>query len=187
MSRSEALRVCRQRMESLVPYLSPNDRVLDFGCGIGGKAIAISDHVAEVVGVDINPWYIGQARRLARGRSNCHFQSYQGGSLPFSDDHFEVVYSWAVFERIPKTTVAGYVRDFYRVLKPGGLAAIYFLRYESSEAGFADLLGEEAYVFYRREEVDRLLADIGFVVQEYLAWPNAHVCLARKLTDGQKV
>ncbi len=180
MKRADLLRMCEERIAFIFPHLAPEHRVLDFGCGLGGVAVAMSRHAGEVIGVDINRLFIRHARRMARGRDNCRFQFYSGQSLPFDDADFDVVCCWGVFERIPKPSVTDYVREFHRVLKPEGLAVVYLLRRNAEAIGLTDLLGVDAYVFFAQDEADRLFASAGFKIQEYFQRPAAHVYLVRK-------
>ena len=50
-------------------------RALDFGCGIGRATIPLAGHFDEVVGVDVAPGMIEQARSnaLAAGSDNVRF------------------------------------------------------------------------------------------------------------------
>ena len=182
MDKKSLLSHCENEIKFLFPHLQTTDKVLEFGCGMGGNVIAVSPHTAEVTGVDINPFFVKRARSLAKsaGRENCRFISYEGGRLPFWDGEFDVVYTWAVFERIPKPMVAEYLRDFSRILKPGGRVSVYMLRKNAAETDFVDLLGDDIYVYFEKDEAEQFMKDAGFVVDEFVDWPMAHVCVAHK-------
>lgn len=47
---------------SLVPFLRPQDRVLEVGCNVGAVTRFLARHVCHVTGVDINPTAIDVAR-----------------------------------------------------------------------------------------------------------------------------
>ena len=181
MDKKAMLAHCENEIKFLFPHLKKTDKVLEFGCGMGGNVIAVSSHVSEVVGVDINPFFVRRARRLAHDRKNCRFLSYNGGRLPFEDGEFDFVYTWAVFERIPKPMVTEYLRDFNRILKPGGRASVYMLRQHAAETNFTDLLGEDVYVYFEKEEVEHFMRDAGFAIDEFVDWPMAHVCIAHSV------
>jgi len=180
MTRQALLAHCEEEMKLIRPIFKKDDVVVEFGCGLGGNMIAASGHVQEVIGIDINPFYIWHARRLSRRYPNCRFKSFEGKKLPFADASVDAVYSWAVFERIPKPAVEAYLREFNRILKPQGRSAIYLLRPEAKETGFTRLLGEGAYIYFEREEVEALMANCGFTIEQFIGWPAAHVCLAEK-------
>ena len=44
--------------------------------------------------------------------------------IPFSDNHFEVVYHAQVLEHSPKDDAPGFIKECFRVLKPGGVIRI---------------------------------------------------------------
>ena len=49
-----------------VLHLQGHERVLDLACGFGRHALALARRGHPVVGVDITPAYVGEARRLAK-------------------------------------------------------------------------------------------------------------------------
>jgi len=171
---------CEREIQFLYEHVEPDHVVAEFGCGLGGNCAAISRRAARVVGVDINPLFIRQARRVACDCSNCDFITYGGGDLPLADESVDVLFCWAVFERIPKPQVEAYVREFRRVLKPGGLCVAYYLGEKSKKTDFTDLLGEAAYAYWQEPEVKDLLERVGFDVEGWIEWPTAYVPLARR-------
>ncbi len=180
MTRQALLAHCEKEMKLIRPVFNKDDVVVEFGCGLGGNMIAVSGDVHEVIGVDINPFYLWHARRLSRHYPNCRFRLLDGKKLPFADASVDAVCSWAVFERIPKPSVTAYLREFSRILKSRGRSAVYLLRPEAKDTGFTRLLGESAYIYFDREEAQALMADSGFTIEQFIDWPTAHVCLARK-------
>ncbi|MEM3845818.1 MAG: class I SAM-dependent methyltransferase, partial [Candidatus Parvarchaeota archaeon] len=90
----------KNQMLPLLKYFNNTDRVLEFGCGIGGNLIGISDNIKEGLGIDINPLFIFQANKLKRmtGKKNIDFISYDGKKFPMLGK-FNSIYSIGVFER----------------------------------------------------------------------------------------
>jgi SAM-dependent methyltransferase len=96
--------------------------VLDNGCGTGHGANYIADTGARtVVGVDISPEAIGQARNSYR-RPNLSFCVMDCRSLSFDRDIFDFVSSLEVIEHLAETE--RYVWEVHRVLRSGGWAFI---------------------------------------------------------------
>src|ERR1043166_6732145 len=65
-----AVRALRRHMANRILRLtgaSPRVRVLSLGCGIGDTELLLAPHVAAVVGVDLSPAAIRQARADAAG------------------------------------------------------------------------------------------------------------------------
>jgi ubiquinone/menaquinone biosynthesis C-methylase UbiE len=99
--------------------------VLDVGCGIGGPARCFaSERGWKVEGVDLTAEYVEVATALSRRVGvEVAFRQASATSLPFADASFDGAYMLHVGMNLPdKRAVFAEVR---RVLKPGGLFAIY--------------------------------------------------------------
>lgn len=101
--------------------LRGHERVLDAGCGAGHTALAFAARAAEVVALDLTEAMLAQGRKLARDRklANIRFQRGDVEQLPFAEAEFDVVTSRYSAHHYPHPLAA--VREFVRVLKPGGL------------------------------------------------------------------
>lgn len=101
--------------------LRGHERVLDAGCGAGHTALAFAARAAEVVALDLTEAMLAQGRKLARDRNlaNIRFQRGDVEQLPFAEAEFDVVTSRYSAHHYPHPLTA--VREFVRVLKPGGL------------------------------------------------------------------
>jgi ubiquinone/menaquinone biosynthesis C-methylase UbiE len=90
-------------------------RALDYGCGYGDIAHAISGQFSEIMGVDVSPERIEWARREF---SPISFQVCQPNSLQFLDSTFQTVISIVVINWVNDPDF--YLREIHRVLAPGG-------------------------------------------------------------------
>jgi ubiquinone/menaquinone biosynthesis C-methylase UbiE len=101
--------------------LESRGRLLDFGCGNGANTVLFAPDFASVVGVDVEPERIAEARATAadRGLSNLEYSVYDGERLPFPDRSFDCVVSFEVIEHTRDDRAA--LKEIARVLKPGGL------------------------------------------------------------------
>ena len=98
-------------------------RLLDFGCGIGRLTMALAPHFEEVTGLDISPGMIQRAQKFSEGLSAVSFNVNETSDLTgYPDQHFDVVYCNGVLQHQPSAELQiGYIEEFVRVLKPGGL------------------------------------------------------------------
>ncbi len=98
---------------------------LDFGCGVGRVTRPMSRYFDVAVGVDISTRMIESARLLNEAYPTCRFETTGGHDLAqFADGEFDLVYSSIVLQHVPgRSAIEGYVREFVRILRPGGLLA----------------------------------------------------------------
>ena len=91
-------------------------RVLSLGCGEGSLERRLAPHVGEVVGIDISPVAIEQARAKGAGFPNLRFEV---GEKPQGD--YDVVAAFAFLHHLDDAAIAGTLRAVRAVLKPGGV------------------------------------------------------------------
>jgi len=105
--------------------LPATGRGLDFGCGFGRLTLALAEHLHEVVGIDIAPSMIAGAEVHNTVGDRVSYQLNEGDDLAaFSDDSFDLVLSIIVLQHIENRFKAAYLREFLRVLRPGGVAYV---------------------------------------------------------------
>ncbi|HEY7595480.1 MAG TPA: class I SAM-dependent methyltransferase [Actinophytocola sp.] len=99
-------------------------RVLDFGCGAGRLSQALAEHADEVVGADVSPPMLDVARELDES-GRCTFVLNESDDLgQFPASSFDLVYSELVLQHLPPSVIDGYLAEFVRVLRPGGVALL---------------------------------------------------------------
>jgi ubiquinone/menaquinone biosynthesis C-methylase UbiE len=128
----EALQLHANKRYELEPYIYSFARfdegqgkdVLEIGVGMG------TDHLewakskpSSLAGIDLTPRAIAYTRaRLQAAGYHSNLQVGDAESLGFSDQTFDLVYSWGVLHHTPNTAKA--IDEVYRVLRPGGIARI---------------------------------------------------------------
>ncbi|GAB0138897.1 hypothetical protein EsDP_00007118 [Epichloe bromicola] len=120
--------LCRLFDNKLIfPPVDQPRRILDCGFGAGDWAIDVAKQFpeSEVIGLDISPHMIS-----ADLPDNLDLQIDDlNASFTFSSAHFDVVHSQMVCGGIDANRWSGYVRDMFRVLRPGGwcqMVEMYF-------------------------------------------------------------
>jgi ubiquinone/menaquinone biosynthesis C-methylase UbiE len=105
-------------------------RVLDFGCGAGRLSQALAEYADEVVGVDVSRPMLETAAKLDRTGGRCRFVHNEVPDLRRFDDAgtngagFDLVYTELVLQHLPLDAIEGYLAEFMRVLRPGGVAVL---------------------------------------------------------------
>jgi SAM-dependent methyltransferase len=109
-----------------VRSLSPAQRtadVLDFGCGVGRLTQALANYFDQAVGVDISSSMLEAAERFnAHGSRVRYVVNDQAHLKQFGDASFDFIYSNITLQHVPPAPALAYVREFVRILRPGGLA-----------------------------------------------------------------
>lgn len=98
---------------------APGDLVVDLGCGSGRALVWNRDLGAEMIGIDISPFFSEDARRdvpLLLGDLR---------RLPFADGTFTKAWSLDVLEHLSPDALQGMLTEANRVLAPGGAIFVY--------------------------------------------------------------
>lgn len=102
--------------------VSADDYILDAGCGQGGSALWLAEHIGcKVEGITLVPHQVQIAQKEAHirqldGLTDFSVQDYSNTNYP--DEHFSVV--WACESQCHAPSKAAFYKEVWRVLKPGG-------------------------------------------------------------------
>ena len=99
--------------------------VLDAGCGTGGNSAHLRAY-GRVTGIDISH----DALRFARERAGLRLARASVEALPFADASFDLVLSNDVLCHLAVASDVMAVREFARVLRPGGVLFLQLPAYE---------------------------------------------------------
>ena len=137
LSRTEVFRRHYELVALDVAHYGTAERILDIGTGPGHLLVALRQTVpnAELVGVDISPAMVAQARRnmkMSGQESRIEVRVAGADALPFADGTFDRVVSTGSLHHWKAPIHA--LSEAHRVLKAGGYALIYDLVRDMPEA-----------------------------------------------------
>lgn len=95
-------------------------RILDFGGGVGNSLGPMREAFpdSEIVLLDPSAHSLDIAARRFPGQAHC--QPFDGQTIPYDDDCFDLVFTACVFHHIPHALHVDLLKEIRRVTKPGG-------------------------------------------------------------------
>ena len=167
--------------------LQRNDRVLDFGCGIGSQSWILGRRVQSLVGVDINEQAVQQAREAAQffgATANCEFRA--GDLLDLRlDANFTKVLSFCVIEHVDNAKEV--VAEWHRLLESGGeviLSADSLARVDDRD--FVERHRQRHHVvqYFTPQTLRELLEEAGFEVLQLYSILNSDLAHRWFMSEG---
>jgi SAM-dependent methyltransferase len=165
---------------------------LDFGCGVGRLTFALAESFSRTVGVDVARPMIAAARRYQRPNDGCEFVVNGSPDLTqFPDATFDLVHSCLALQHIPPDISLRYIREFFRVCRPGGLVVfqlpaetrsdeVVSAMHALPESAFSAAIAVGRQPAFEASETRTI--DVRVTNQSPVPWPHdipggRHVCL----------
>ncbi len=150
--------------EELLPKKLTKLKLLDAGCGTGWFSKAAVQKGVQVTSMDIGPKLLEQVKK------KCKSKRVVGSvmKMPFKERTFDVVISSEVIEHVTHPNKA--LKEFYRVLKPGGILILTTPnRFWHFSLFWANVIGVRPYQglenWYSWKSLRENLEKVGFVVE----------------------
>lgn len=154
------------------------DRVLEIGCGSGRILGHFGEDFKKLCGIDVSPEMLLLAReRLAKkGITDAlELLEVDGDGRIRTEEKFDLIYSWVVFQHIERKHTVAYFREIGRLLKETGVAVLQFaepygIRRNLQALFHIDPLRSDTFRFryFRRAQVESLCRKNGLKVDKCL-------------------
>jgi ubiquinone/menaquinone biosynthesis C-methylase UbiE len=107
-------------IENIKRHLGPEDRVLDFACGTGEKALGVSDRVQSVHGIDLSQEMIEKASLKAADRQidNAQFSQTSLFDATLEPGSYDAIMAFYIFHLVDDP--AQVFKRICELLKPDG-------------------------------------------------------------------
>ena len=145
----------------------PPGEVLDHGFGHGNNLKYFLEKGYTCSGCEISQHLISEAQNLFKSiGKTVNLRLIKDASLPFENDHFNIVVSWnSIHYNASKDMTLKVIDELHRVLKPGGVLLLSTLHPDSSMFDRLEKKGNGEYIikqessFDNREGLQLFLAD----------------------------
>ena len=149
-----------QLLQELVQRLPEKARILDAGCGAGVPVTKYLSRFYDVTGVDFAEEQIQLARQLV---PQAQFLCQDITQLTFPDNSFDAICSYYAIIHIPRQEHQPLLQNFYRMLRPSGLALLCLGANDLENDIAEDYLGIRMYWSHFDAETNlRMLETCGF-------------------------
>lgn len=114
---------------SLLPRIHrfiPTGHVLEIACGHGRWTQFLKDQCETLTGVDLSEVCVEACRERFAGDANVRFLTNDGTTVPeVADSSIDFIFSFDSLVHADAATIAAYLVEFRRVIKPDGVAFIH--------------------------------------------------------------
>jgi SAM-dependent methyltransferase len=156
----------RQLLDELAA-VAGNGVIADLGCGPGHVARYLHERGANVVGVDLSPGMVEQARALTPA---VPFVEGDMRALDVPDGAWQAIVAFYSIIHIPPASLPDVFREMKRVLAPGGVALVSFhigsdLVHRDEWWGHAVSID---FLFFQPDEVRAAMEEAGLVIDRLI-------------------
>lgn len=183
-------------LERTRSYLSPDDNILEIGCGTGSTALLLAGNVGQITASDLsaNMTSIGSEKAQAQGISNVKFVAAELFDSTIENGPYDCVLAFNLLHLLKDTPAA--LERINGLLKPGGTFISKTVCQPGSRAPLKfrlikmilplmQWIGKAPYVnFMEIAELEGMISDGGFKIIEtgnYPASPPSRYIVARKI------
>ena len=135
---------------------------LQIGSGLGRVEYHLRSEVRKCWGIDVSPSMVRRARALVSS-PNVEFVVSDGATLSlWPDSTFDLIYSFLVFQHLPRSQFECYLQEARSKLSAGGHLVFQLMVDETGKFSEPPVSHPYGLRYYRREEVEAKLREAGF-------------------------
>jgi SAM-dependent methyltransferase len=154
----------RALLDCLIELTREVGAIADMGCGPGQIARYLADHGAQAMGIDLSPEMVKLAQRLS---PDIPFRQGDMLALDLEDNALGGIAAFYSVIHARQEQIPQVMREFYRVLRPGGLALLAF--HIGDEVRHIEEWWEKPvsldFHFYQPEALAQRLEEVGFRIE----------------------
>ncbi len=131
--------------------IQAGQRVLDVACGTGRGTVGLAQAVGpigRVDALDLSEQMLDQARAKVESlnlNNHVHFRQGNARNLPYPDGTFDLVYNGYMFDLISLDGFLPILKEFNRVLKPGGKLVLVNMSKPGSQRTWFETLYQKGW------------------------------------------
>lgn len=160
-------------------HITPDDTVLDFGCGTGTITLLIEKNISRIYGVDVSKGMLERAQQNLKKRNieNASFSEITILKEMFQENYFQIVTSFNVLQYVKNRKKL--FEQFYNLLKPQGKLIIAVPCFGDTNSvslllvkllRFIRIMPETYY--FSVDEIEKEMIDSGFTIVESVYLSN---------------
>lgn len=97
-------------------------KALDIGSGVGLVDKFLVNKIKSLHGIDVEDGVVEKAKK---NNPSVDYRIYNGTNIPFDDNTFDLTFAINVMHHVPPALWENFTKEMQRVLKPGGIAAVF--------------------------------------------------------------
>jgi ubiquinone/menaquinone biosynthesis C-methylase UbiE len=121
----------------IVP-VTDNSSVLDIGCGTGLLFPYVANKAKLLVGIDISPKLLKQAKKRARQHPSTHLILADADKTPFKNQTFQNLFAITLLQNMPDPTAT--LKEMKRITKPEATIVLTTLKKKFTQKAIIKLL-----------------------------------------------
>lgn len=148
-------------LDEFLKGIPPGGYILDAGCGSARDSAYFISKGYKALGIDLSEGLLAEAKKI---HPEVPTQQMSLTEISSPDTEFDGVWCKAALLHIDRSEIPKVLKDFYRILKPGG--ALFIQTKEGEGEGTQAVPFDETmtrmFTFFTADEMEKLVKEAGF-------------------------